>query len=154
MLKPTDQSAAEQEARIEYVKMYYAHQYERMAKLEDQRLTITNIVISLSVLALGVAVSSSETLSLQANIEIHVLILLANLFALFFILRTRDYVRVHQQRAKKLLEQYAPELAELDKTVHLPAGRGQLGLGELQLLIHAVFVFLAVVSIFLRLVSA
>lgn len=133
--------------------MYYAHQYERMAKLEEQRVTITNIVISLSVLALGFAVSSAETLSLQANIEIHTLILLANLFALFFIRRTFDFVLVHQQRSKTVLERYAPDLAELDKAVVMPGGTGQLGLGQLQMLIHAVFVLLAAVSIFLRVVN-
>jgi hypothetical protein len=146
-------SQAGGESQLDYVHMYYAHQYERMTKLEDQRLTVTNIVITLSVLAISVAVSSSQTLTLLASIEIHVLIMLANLFAIFYIWRTLQYVRVHQDRAKAALEHYAPDLAELDKATPMPPGFKRLGLGNLQLLIHAVFILLAVVSIYLRFMS-
>lgn len=138
---------------LEYARIYYAHQYERMAKLEDQRLMITNIVITLSVLVLTIVVSSSQTLELLPNIELHVLVALANLFAIIFIWRTLPYVRVHQDRAKTVLERYAPDLAELDKSRPMPGGSGRWGLGKIQLLIHLILILLAAVSIFLRIVT-
>lgn len=138
------------EAQLEYVHMYYAHQYERMAKLEDQRLMITNIVISLSVLALSLAVTSAQTLTLAGNVEIHVLILLANSFAIAYVWRSQQYARVHQDRAKAVLERYAPELAQLDKAAPMPGDARRWGLGRLQLILHTIFVFLSIVSIYLR----
>ena len=35
----------------DYVRMYYDHQYDRMGKLESQRLTLTHIVITVTVVA-------------------------------------------------------------------------------------------------------
>lgn len=153
MAAESKESDAGREGQLDYVHMYYAHQYERMAKLEDQRLTITNIVISLSVLVLSLAVSSAQTLTLTANIEIHVLIMLANLFAIAYIWRAQQYARVHQDRAKAVLEHYAPELAQLDKSTPMPSDARRWGLGRLQLVIDGVFVLLAIVSIYLHVMS-
>ncbi len=48
------------EAPDEYILAYYEHQYERMEKLEGQSLIVTNIVITLSVLAFSFGLGNAD----------------------------------------------------------------------------------------------
>ena len=135
----------------EYIRMYYEHQYDRMAKLEDQAMTITNIVVTLTVVALTFGFGSAQSLSVVATVALSVVMVLANGFAIFYRVRTNSWIRTHRLRAKRILEEYAPALYELDKTTFAPHRTGILGMGrwKIQVILH---VLLAVTSALIPLI--
>ncbi len=104
----------------EYTRMYYEHQYERVSKLEDQRLTITNIVMTLSAGALALGFSDLDRLTVINGIGLPLMIVFSNLFAITYVLRSRDFIRVHKERARRVLKEHAEELFELNKSLVWP----------------------------------
>lgn len=105
------------EALKEYVRLYYEHQYERLAKLDDQRLSITNLVMPLSAGALAFGFSSLDGLTLINGVGLPLMVVFSNLFAIGYIMRTRDFMRVHKRRARYILEKHASEIAEVNGIV-------------------------------------
>jgi hypothetical protein len=102
----------------EYVRMYYEHQYDRMAKLEDQAMTITNVVVTLTVVVLTFGLGS--TISPAATVALSLVMVLANGFAIFYTVRTGSWIQTHRLRAKRTLKEFAPALYNLDNTTFAP----------------------------------
>lgn len=44
----------------------------------------------------------------------------SNLFAIAYIFRTRDFMRVHRERARRVMETYARDMAALNKSIRWP----------------------------------
>ncbi|HEX5734464.1 MAG TPA: hypothetical protein VF131_16630 [Blastocatellia bacterium] len=101
----------------EYVRLYYQHQYERVSRLEDQRLAITNIVMALSTGALAFGFSDLSKVTVVNGIGLPAMIAVSNLFAIGYLLRTREFIRTHKKRARRVLEIHAPDLFELNKSL-------------------------------------
>jgi len=129
------------EALTEYVRMYYEHQYDRMAKLEEQRLTITNVVITLSIVAFTFGFSNIQTLTAIVGIGLPFVMVVSNVFAIIYVVRSADFIRTHQKRAKRILELYAQELFELDKSNQWP--HRLLARWKIQVLIHGLLILAA-----------
>lgn len=100
---------------FEYIRMYYEHQYERVAKNEESRLTITNYVLTVSALAFTFGYQNTAQLTIINGIGLPLIVLLVNIFALLYIERTTEFAKAHQDRARAILEVYAPELYELNQ---------------------------------------
>ena len=122
----------------DFVRLYYEHQYDRMKALEEQRLTITNIVISLSVVAFTFGFQNLNDITIINGIGLPVLIIVLNLFAALYIWRTLQYIRVHRHRAKIVLGRYSKEMIEIDSEHKMPHVFLRLGLAKIQLIIHIV----------------
>ena len=45
----------------DYVRMYYEHQYDRVKKHEDQALTISNIVLTISALIITFGLNNKQS---------------------------------------------------------------------------------------------
>jgi hypothetical protein len=71
-----------EEINPDFVKMYYEHQYDRMGKLENQTLMVTNVVTALSILAITFSLQGIEDLNILRIIGLAFVILVANLFAI------------------------------------------------------------------------
>ncbi len=71
----------------DYVRMYYEHQYDRIAKHEDSRLTITNYVLTMSALAFTFGYPNVTQLTIINGIVLPVIVILVNIFALLYIER-------------------------------------------------------------------
>lgn len=121
-----------------FIYLYYEHQYERMKALEEQRLTITNIVISLSVVAFTFGFQNLNSITIINGVGLPALIILLNLFAALYIWRTLQYIRVHRNRAKVVLDRYSKEMIEIDAKHEMPHVFLRLGLAKIQLIIHLV----------------
>jgi amino acid transporter len=149
----------------DYVRMYYEHQYDRIATLEQQSLTITNIVISISVLALTFGFSgapnstpasgssSVQGLSPIAGLALPTAMIIANLFAIGFVLRTSSHTRVHKRRAKAVLKLYASGIFQLDDSMQFPTKGTWWGREKIVLSIHGLLVLVSLFPIFLYLLK-
>ena len=123
---------------VEFALAYYEHQYERMAKLEEQRLTFTNIVITLTVVALTFGFSSTQGLTLVNGLVLPVLMISLNILGAIYTWRTLQYIHIHRERAKDILKIYAEKVYEVDSLKSLPTTGFRLGLARIQLLMHVV----------------
>jgi len=101
-------------ADADFVRAYYEHQNDRITKHEDNRLSMTNYVITVSALAFTFGYQNTTQLTIITGIGLPVIIILANTFAILYIERTAEFMRAHQDRAHAILELYAPELKELN----------------------------------------
>ncbi len=93
-----------------FVRMYYEHQYDRMAKHENYRLTLTNYVLTISALVFTFGYQNANQLTMINGVGLPLIIIVANVFAMGYINRTGDFIQVHQDRAREILNRYAPEL--------------------------------------------
>jgi len=132
------------EISIEYVCIYYTHQYERMAKLEEQRLIISNIVLTLSIAVYAYGFSNIDGLTVFTGIGIPIVLFLANLFAISYILHSADVIQKHKDRAKEVLKEFAEYLYHIDKkykwSEKWPRWKNQI-------LIHILLIIIAVIPI-------
>jgi hypothetical protein len=146
MTMPTDvNNLKDHEVPMDYVRMYYEHQYDRLAKLEEQSLAVTNIVITLSVAVLAFGFSYGKTLGEFAGIVLAVAVVLLNLFAIAFLVRTTSFTRIHKRRAKRILEVYTPELYQFDKSMPFTPLSITLGRDKIILAIHILLIPVALV---------
>ena len=140
--------ANEPTTRFEYVKMYYEHQYDRMAKQEEQRHSVTNVVVGLSILAFTFGFNSGETSNIALSIILPLAVAIANLIAVVYMHTTIKWINVHRRRAKRTLETYAPELYKLDQSFPIVfKGRIKLSRWRLQRLLHVILVILSAAAI-------
>jgi len=100
----------------EFIRMYYDHQFDRMGKLENQRLMISNIVITISVLAFSFGFGKLSDLTVINGLGLPALMIFSNLFAIAYINRASRWISVHRMRAKDALERYAPELQRINES--------------------------------------
>lgn len=99
----------------DYVRMYYEHQYERMGRNEDTRLTITNYVLTMSALAFTFGYQNATQLTIINGFGLPLIIMIANVFAILYIERTAEFINAHQDRAREILTIYAPELQKINE---------------------------------------
>ena len=128
-----------------YVRMYYEHQYERMSKQEEYRLTMTNYVLTVSALAFTFGYQNATNLTVVNGLGLPFIIILANIFAIVTISRTAQYIHIHKKRAHSVLEKHAPELEEINNKIVWKKA-GILGSRhDLQSKLHYLLVFTALI---------
>ena len=133
----------------EVLMSYYGHQYDRMGKLEDQRTAITNITISLSVLALTFGFNSATSFAEVVAFGLLAVMILANLFAIAYIVRTNSWIQTHELRAKGILAARFNDLREFDHQTHAKYGRWALSRWKIQMYLHVLLLLLAIVMVIL-----
>jgi hypothetical protein len=77
------------------------------------------------------------------------IIIIANLFAIFYVRDSGNWIRSHRLRAKRILEIYIPELYKLDAETIAPHKKQTVGRRKFQNLIHILFIFMAAILIVL-----
>lgn len=147
LTKPTKQTEPE------YILTYYAHQYDRVGKLEEQALNITNIVITLSIVAFTFGFSNTKGLTPVADIILPLTMIIANIFAIAYIYSTRNWIQIHRNCAQRILEIYASELFELDKSIFNSSKVKFWGRRQIQVLIHSLLIITALIPIVLYLLG-
>ena len=111
--KPTD---------TDFVRMYYDHQYDRIEKNENHRLTVSNYVLTLSALAFTFGFQNGLQLTVLNGLGLPLIVIFANLAAISNIGYTATFIDVHRNRAHEILQRYAPELSKVDETHNLNNG--------------------------------
>jgi hypothetical protein len=132
---------------LDFVRLYYQHQYDRVEKNENQRQTATNYVLSLSSLAFTFGFKDFVQLTLISGIGLPLLIIGANAFALLYIDRSVDFIDTHRKRAHEILERYAPELREIEEKY--PFRSGLQNRKKFEQGIHQLLILIALIPIVL-----
>jgi hypothetical protein len=101
-------------------RLYYQHQYDRMKELEQQRLIMTNVIVTISVLSFSLAFTDISKLNLVSGVGLPILVIVSNLIAIRWNQRTRAFIKMHQKRAHAALEVIAPEVEALDRSIPKP----------------------------------
>ena len=153
MSTDTGISMESRQSTTEHVCMYYEHQYDRMAKLEEQGLAITNIVITLSIVAFTFGFANDQGINAISGIGLPFVMIAANIFAIAYLGRTGSWIRTHRLRAKRVLEVYAEDLYELDNTTFAPHRANAPGRRKIQRLLHILLIVAALIPVVLYLQS-
>ncbi|MBU1662040.1 MAG: hypothetical protein KKD28_11285 [Chloroflexi bacterium] len=133
----------------DYVRMYFDHQYDRIKKHEDQALNISNIVLTISALIITFGLNNRQSFGSIFILFLPVIIIIANLFAIFYIRDSGNWIRSHRLRAKRILETYVPELFVLDNETIAPHKQQTVGRRRFQRLVHILFIVIAVILLLL-----
>lgn len=130
-------------------RMYHQLQYERITQLEQQRLTMTNVIIGISTAAFAIEYSSLVNINSLSKFILPIVIIAINLFALLYAWKSRKFVKMHQARAKKAREIVSPYLNEINEAVgKIESSKDLLNRTRLQQYVHAVMIIVALLSIF------
>ena len=134
---------------------YYRHQYERMAKLEEQRTAITNITITLSVVTFTLGFNMASGFSKVVGFALLAIMMLSNVFAIVYIVRTDSWIKTHKLRARGILEtQYGP-LHTFNENTHSKYSRWSISRWKIQMYLHGLLLIVAMVmAIFLAIQPA
>ena len=128
------------------LKEYYKLQYDRIAQHEDRRMQFSNIAVvtSSAVITIGIRLDCSQ--AFWISIVLAALLIAINVSAIQFINKSREWVKFHQDRARKILETYASDLNEkVVKTVDKPdSSKDPNSLIQIQKRLHMSLVALAV----------
>ena len=105
----------------ESIRIYYRHQYERIAQLENQRQTFTTIILTVSILAFTFGFESNNSgtngdyFVITQNVILLAVIAIANVMAVSYMRRTQSWISSHRLRAKATLKKFDMALFNLDK---------------------------------------
>lgn len=130
----------------EFVRMYYHTQYERIKAIEDHALTISNIVLTVSALIITFGYNNQQSFGLVLVLFLPTIIIITNVSAILYISDNSRWIQLHQSRAHKILEVYAPDLYKLNADIPSKQKKGVSRI-RIQTLIHYLFVFLGFVSL-------
>lgn len=110
------------ESDSDLIRMYYEHQYDRIERNENHRQTISNYVISLSVLAFTFGFQNGGQFTTINGIGLPLIIIIANVTAIFNIGYTAAFIDIHRNRAHEVLKRHAPELSKIDEVHNFNIG--------------------------------
>ena len=146
-----NQNSQQHMASKDDFQMYYQHQYERMKELEQQRLTMTNVIIGFSILSYSLAFSDLSKLNIVNAVGLPLIVLFANIIAVLYNRRSRSFIKMHQARAHKAMKIYAPELEAIDYEIPKPfeSDKDVFRRPALQNYLHVLMIAASILPIFL-----
>ena len=135
---------------LDFVRMYFAHQYERFSQLEQYGFTVSNFAIGVSLLAFGLIVKETEFVDLSDRQALAILVVVVNSIAGIYLMRVYRAKRSHQMRAKEVLRRWAHALWEIDQRFPQPDPTFYFKRSFIQGTIHVALLLAAVGSLLLR----
>ncbi len=138
----------------DFVRMYYEHQHNRIAKQEQYRLTMTNYVLTVSTLALTFGYQNATQLTIINGVGLPLIIIVANIFAIATVNRTKQFSEARVKRAREVLQKYAPELEKINELHTWPQKRFHWGRSRTQKGLHFLLICTALIPIFVYLFQA
>ncbi|MDM8530456.1 hypothetical protein QUF63_04740 [Anaerolineales bacterium HSG25] len=102
---------------LDNFRMYHRLQYDRISQLEQQRLTMTNLVIVISTFSFTFGFAEPGKLNFASAIGLPIIIIISNSFALMYSHRSREFIKMHQRRAEEARKLYALEFNDINKKV-------------------------------------
>lgn len=133
--------------RPEFVRMYFEHQYQRFAYLEQHGFTVSNLVIGICLLGVGWTSAPGVTFEPQHRLVLLLLVAALNAVAIIYLLRVFFAKRSHQQRAKATLYHFARFLVQIDKAFPQPAPISPFKRSFIQMAFHAIIIISAIALI-------
>jgi hypothetical protein len=109
----------------EGAKLYYEHQYERLAAVEEHGFKMSSGVLVLTAAVFTFASRANSDSFLPWKVAV-VLMGIANIAAVFYMWRVRVTIGGHQERAKAVLERTWRDLYELDRNLPIKRDKCQM----------------------------
>jgi hypothetical protein len=133
----------------DYIRMYYEHQYDRVGKLESMRLSITNVVITLSVASFTFVFSNDQPLNILSGVVLPVILIVSNIFAVVYIFMSLKVIRSHVNRARIVLSEFASPLIKINDQERPPKWTDKFNIAVNQIFFHILLIVLSSVPIWL-----
>jgi hypothetical protein len=108
----------------ETLRVYWLAQWDRVARLEDQRLQFSNFVVAGSVVAIGLNATSATSIS--TAVVVAAMVATTNLIAWLYNWRSDRWLRMHHRRANLLIEENWAYIDHLKDRAGRPTGRRPL----------------------------
>ncbi|MGB3519300.1 MAG: hypothetical protein WBA43_22810 [Elainellaceae cyanobacterium] len=153
MLDKQDPLRTINEVNSDFVVMYYQHQYDRVAKLEEQGLNLTNVVMTFSVVAFTFGFDKNQGSTIVTGIVLPLTMIASNIFAITYLISAGDWIETHRSRAEHVLELFAEDIYRLDRELFRKRRIRFWGRRRTQLFIHGLLMGIAVVPILVYLTS-
>ncbi|WP_299169003.1 hypothetical protein [uncultured Arthrobacter sp.] len=102
----------------DFYQAYYLLQAQRQAQHETNRLAVSGFVLAASPAAVGLLAGTEEPTNALVSIVL-VSVVVLNILAALYAQQSRYWVKVHQKRARWVLEKLAPELVGLHEAIRL-----------------------------------
>jgi hypothetical protein len=99
---------------------YHQLQYDRIDKLETKRENFSNYVLTISSGIFILGASNHEDMNLAISFVIFVFGLCINIIGILFIKDTMPFIAMHQQRARKIREEYDERFNKINESVFNP----------------------------------
>jgi hypothetical protein len=136
-------------SETDFVAVYYQNQYDRVAKLETLRSSITAVITTLTVGTFAFTFSGDQSLNIVTGVILPIILIISNLFAILYIAITYQTISAHLRRANKVLRQYAPKLSKISKNEPTPPWTNKFSLAHGQLLFHLLLIVISVLPIWM-----
>ena len=145
---PRKVTLSREDVPVDFAKLYYQHQYDRFAKIESGNISLTNIVVTLSIVAFTFGFKdSADKLNLLNGIGLPIIIIISNLFSIGYTRRGYRYMLTHQARAKEMLRIHTPELYKYDGINPIASPYRWSGRMNIQTLLHCLLIAIAFLPI-------
>lgn len=109
-----------EESTKAFVLNYYKLQWERIAYHEDQRMRFSAMVAAGSIAGIGLIARFSKEMDNEATAVACTVVGVANLLAIVFARKSRQWVRYHQEKAEQLSEELEPGITDILKRIDKP----------------------------------
>jgi hypothetical protein len=103
------------------------------------------MVITLSIVAFMFGFDSGQGVTAITGIGLPFVMVVANIFAIVYVGRSQSWIRTHRLRAKRVLEVYAEDLYQLDRTTSARHRPWTLGRWRIQRLLHILLIVAALI---------
>lgn len=133
----------------DYVRMYYEHQYDRIKRYEEEALTISNIVLTISALVITFGLNNRQSFGEVLVMLLPVVIIAVNGFAISYVWESSKWIKFHRVRARTILNDYASQLSELDNKIVVLHTNQTVSRKAIQYLIHILFMIIGLVLLIL-----
>ena len=130
----------------EWTQAYWKHQYGSLREHENQRLTVSNITLSLTLVVLALAFNQDD-FNVVNGLALPLAIIVVNLAAIAFHQSVSNYMGVHHRRAREILAHHAPDLQDMNEAIPLPSGSLFVGRRRPLITLHLTLGLLALVPI-------
>ncbi len=94
-------------------------QYERISKLEDQNNHISNFVSGLSTITIAF-LFTDKTIDSKPAFYLIIIFIGANILACFYLIQTRRFIKMHQERGEHLRRELSDSVHEIYQNVKKP----------------------------------
>ena len=133
----------------ETFRTYYLLQFDRIDKLESKLESYSNLILTISAAILTFGYSTDYAQGNEVKNLVPLIVVSLNGFGILFALRTRDFIKMHQRRARLVLLKCAPEFSQINSMVPKPDSDNDFfRRNNLYIWIQSVFIFLAMIVLY------
>ena len=103
-----------------FVLDYYKLQWERIASYEDQRMRFSSMIAAASIAGIGLLARFFDEISIEGTVVACMAFTAVNVLALIFSVKSRVWIKYHQNKAHNIAEELESGLMNILKSADKP----------------------------------